>query len=205
MRMPPRECGADSRYTYMSLKDITNKIIEDAKIEAAGIVSAIREEAALAAKQKDEEIAAAVRSIGAENARQEAKIKEQAEFRARMIEKNAILKAKQELIDEVIAEVKRKLYALDGDDFVRLMAAALKASPRIEGAEVITSAGKKPLLAAAVKKAGASYGFSGRTLPPDREGFVLASETVEVDNTIDNIVASRRESLEPAIVKTLFG
>ncbi len=189
----------------MSLKDITTKIIEDARHESAGVVKEIREEMEREMGRKDEEMAEAAETVEKRGAQKADKIREQAEFRSRMIEKNAVLEARQELIGEVFDAVKKKLAALDDEAFTELMVSALKESPRLEGAEVITSAKRRRLMPDAIRRAGVDYALSEKTLPLERDGFILSSATAEVNNTIESIVDSKREELEPEIVKRLFG
>jgi len=189
----------------MSLQDITKKILSDAQKEAKKIMNENMKEINKITIQKDKEITAAVQALKEKGKEKATKLKEQAEFQARSIEKNAILEAKQELINQVYQAVKRKLAQLKDAEFINLMVGLLKNAPRLAEAEIITSVDKKDILARAVKKAGYSYKIAKKNLAAGQKGFILSSKTVEINNTIDNLVNSQRDELEVAVAKILFG
>ena len=189
----------------MSLQDITDKILADAKKEADQIESASKDALAKATQEKDKEATGALETIEAKGKESKAKLTEQAQFKARLLLKNATLNAKQELIWEVFEGAGRKLIALEDDKFVKLMAGLMKSSPKLPECEVITSSKRKDLIARAIKEAGLSYKVSDKTLSEHEDGFVLSSPKIEVSNTLVDLLDDKKEELEGEVAQVLFG
>ncbi len=188
----------------MSLQDITNKIISDAKKEAEEIITQNKKEMEKFTAQKNGEIEKAINSIKVIGEKKSAKLKEQAAFQVRMIKKNAMLKTRQDLINQVLVELKSKLANLNNADFKKLIINAFNNTPLIKDAEIITSVEKRDLITKAVKELKLPYQMSEEHLLKGQEGFIVSSELIEVNNIIDSIVNSKKEKLEEEIVEILF-
>jgi len=189
----------------MSIQDITNKILSDAKAEADKIIAENKSAIEKMTKEKDEKIVEAVKNVEEKGKAKEQKVKEQAEFQCRMLEKNATLKVKQELIDQVFETTKKDLAHLDDEKFVKLMTALFKKAAKLEDAEIIASTDKKDLITKAARESGRAEKISEKHLPKGQEGFVLSSKTIEVNNTVDSLVETRREELEAEVANILYG
>lgn len=188
----------------MALSDIIDKIKAEAAAEAARIEAAGRVDHDKTLGDKNKEIMDALAVLKKKQAERVAKTEEQAEFRARMLKKNATLKLKQELMDEVFRAVKRKLAVLGDDEFRRLLVKMLKGSPVLPGAEIVAPARRFALVKKAVKEADLDYRVSERRLPAGTDGFIISTQTVEINNTIDNYVDARRGEFEAGAAKIIF-
>lgn len=188
----------------MSLQDITDKILADARAEAQKIADANKADIASLTLEKGKELNEAIKEIEDKGKDSEDKLKEQAEFKIRMIKKNASLKIKQELIDESFNEAKKKLMHLDDTAYTKLLTSMFKNAQKLEDAEIIAGKEKKAQVAKAAKEAGLSYKVSDKHLADNQEGFILSSKTIEINNTIDSLVDAKREELEVEVANILF-
>ena len=188
----------------MSLQDITDKILADAKKEADQIEAASKDALAKTTAEKDKEASGVLETVEAKGKEGRTKLTEQAQFKARLLLKNASLQAKQELIWEVFEGAGRKLIALEDDKFVKLMAGLMKASPKLPDCEVVTSSKRKDLISKAIKEAGLDYKISSETLSEHEDGFVLSSPKIEVSNTLVDLLDDKKEELEGEVAKVLF-
>lgn len=188
----------------MSLTDITNKILSDAEKKVKNIEEDVQKELDNVLAEKNQAIVKVIQDIKVKGKEKALKLQEQTEFRERMIEKNASLAVKQELINEVFEMVKERLMKLNDEEFIDLMVKMLKGTDKVEDAEIITSADKKDLIKKALKKAELSYKISEKNLPKGQEGFILSSPTVEIDNTIENYINNSKKEFSVEIAKRLF-
>ena len=188
----------------MSLNDITNKILSDAKGEAAKIREAGQKDLETTLANKNEEIVAAVKTLKDKAAKGAERLKKQAEFKKRMTEKTEILKAKQGLISEAFVNAKEQLSDLNEPDFIKLMVKLLKDSPKLDKATIITNNKHKDSVAQALKEAGLDYALSDKSLPAGEKGFIVTSDDIEIDYTFNNLVNGLKSELEGEVVKVLF-
>lgn len=188
----------------MSLTDITNKILSDAKEKAEEITQESQKELDRVLAEKNQKIVQVIQDIKVHGKEKAIKIQEQTDFRERMVEKNADLSLKQELINQVFEDAKEKLMNLDDEQFVELMVKMLNASDKVENAEVITSKEKEDLIKKALKKGGLSYKISEKKLKKGQEGFILSSDIIEIDNTIDNYINNSKKEFSVEVAKRLF-
>jgi len=189
----------------MSLQDITDKILADAKKEVDQIEAASKDEVAKASQEKDKVITETLEAIDAKGKEKKTKLTEQAEFKARLLLKNATLKTKQDMIWEVFEKAGEKLIALEDDKFVKLMAGLIKKSPKLPDCEVVTNSKRKDLISKAIKEAGLDYKLSDKTLSEHEDGFILSSPKIEVSNTLVDLLDDKKEELEGEVAQVLFG
>lgn len=125
-----------------------------------------------------------------------------------------LLAEKQALIREAFEKALETVEQRPADEYLALMAEML-ASAAAEGAgEVLLSPRDRErmgesVVAAANRILGDGGRKAGLKLSPDtqrmRAGFTLRFEGVELNNSLDALVESRREELERKVVEILFG
>lgn len=188
----------------MSLKNIINKIYTDAAQEEEKINKEMNDELIKISQASDRDTKNIVKGIIRKGEARIVKLNEQSEFKQRMIKKNAVLEAKQGLMDQVFLKAEERLTQLNDKDYIGLMRKLFKEAPRVEQAEVITSKKRQALVAAAMRQEAGDYKISNKYLPDGQEGFIISSATIEVNNTIENLDNSKRGGLEPDVVTILF-
>jgi V/A-type H+-transporting ATPase subunit E len=167
----------------MSLKDIENKILSDAQAEADAIA---KENAGLIKakiEQKDRELKEEIERIKTAAKKQAARLKDQGAFRIRMIEKNAVLSAKQNAVDRVFDLAGKEIRELSAEEFTSFYTEALKAAPVLDDAEVICQKEKTKEIGSALKTAGLSYKIADKELAAGRQGLIISSPDIDVDLT----------------------
>lgn len=196
----------------MSLNDLTQKILNDARMEAEEIEKS-------ASLQAD----AIVSNANSELEKEREKLRKEAERLAnekyqnivtlsRIEARNKVLERKQELINEVFAKVREKMDDMDAATFKTFAVSLLSKFPPED--KVILMVGKKQKsiinkdfvqkLNQQVQKKGGSFVLSERESDFDN-GFRLVTGDVQIDLSFDSILKSVREDMEMDIIKTLFG
>ncbi|MCD4782675.1 MAG: V-type ATP synthase subunit E [Candidatus Eremiobacteraeota bacterium] len=197
----------------MSLVDLTEKIINDAKEEAVRIEKESTAEA--------EGIVAHARN-GLEKERE--KLRKEAErianekyqnivTLARINARNKVLETKQNLIDEVFILVKKKIGDMSPDNFKKYALRLISSFPPNE--ETMLVVGKKyrsvidddfvRQLNEKIKgKCRGRFVLDKKDSKFD-SGFYLVTGNVQIDLTFDSILKSIREDMELEIIKILFG
>ena len=123
----------------------------------------------------------------------------------RTIEKNTILKTKQDAVDRVFAEAKEILSKVGDDEFVRIFGSALKSAPALNGkVEAVFSRERKHLANKLFSAAGLKYSLSDDLLPEGQEGVVLRSENIEISLTADALLSEARGELLGELMEILF-
>ena len=149
----------------MALKDIIDKIMDDAKAEAAAIAEAGEQDYNATLERKNQEIVAALAELKARHLAQVRSSEEQAEFRARLLKKNTSLRSKQALLEEVFSAIKKRLLTLSDQDYLRLFIKMLKDAPQVAGAEIIVAAKRAAVAKKALAATGLSYRIANEYLP----------------------------------------
>lgn len=154
-------------------------------------------------KQADETLAAAKAKIDREN--------DQAltlwQRRLQGQQRQKLLQAKQDLLQQVFAEALTALYDLSTADFMRLLNAALSKIELTQAIEVQLGAKSRAQFDAAQFK----QNFSEKnqvTLQnhdiEDEGGFILHAGTVDYNYLFSNLIATQKKRLLPALAAQLF-
>jgi len=132
---------------------------------------------------------------------------------AELENRKGLLKAKQEIIDEVFEKAKKKLKALPDEQYRNLIADMLIKSTITGNEEVIISESDRqritPEFIKEINEKLKDMGKQGnlrisKTSEDMIGGFILKSEDVEINSTFDSLIKMEREELETEIAKILF-
>lgn len=182
-------------------QNIIDKILSDAKQEAAKIEQAAKAEAEkiiLAANEKADKEAAKAEEAGKDDA-QKASAKEISS--AQMKAKQMILASKQKCIEDTVKSAKEQLKSLEGAEYKVVIINMLTGTKDAEGSEVILSAKDKEAFGADLEKMG--YKISQETRPIE-SGFVLKKGDIEYNYSFESIISVEKEEIDQAAAKILF-
>ncbi len=193
------------------LEKITDQIQEEAKASAAGRLEAAQKEAdAILAEAKD-----ACAAMEAEAAQKNAAMKANYEGRvkssAEQQRRTALLRAKQEIIAEVIEEAYVTLKQKDVQSYFLTMEKILKTYALAEAGEIYFSAedlARMPgdfekKIAAAAKEKGGSLVLK-KEPKAIADGFVLAYGGVEENCTLKALFDAKKDELQDKVNAILF-
>jgi ATP synthase (E/31 kDa) subunit. len=182
-----------------NLDHLIDKIIEDARQEAEQIL-------AKAERKKEELIheqtvkAEMEKSKMIEKARREAQQeKERIVSDARLKARDDILKAKQEMMDQVFSLAKAQLHQLNEVKFQEFMRNVLNSLPREGTEELIVPKGRLE----SVRKWFPDWKVSDTDFVDS--GFMVKKGRILLNYTFDALVDYYREELEPVVAGILFG
>lgn len=120
---------------------------------------------------------------------------------AEMEAKKAILREKQDILEEIIAEAKKRLENLPDAEYAKVIGGMLERLDESQGKEVIVSAKDKARLADVVKEKG--YVLSDETRDID-SGFVVKNGDIEYNYSFDAIIMVQKEEMQITAAKILF-
>jgi len=179
-----------------------NRIIEGAQKEASEIIKNAKERA----QQIETEAKAKAQKLAAEEKR---KILSMAELE----ERKRFLEAKQALIDEAFSMAEKKLCGLDEKSYLELIRKMLLLSSVDGNEEVIIAENDRaritPDFLSTVNQALKQQGKAGNLRlssekRPIKGGFILKSETVEINCAFDYLLKAQRQELETEVARLLF-
>ena len=193
------------------LEKITSQILEEAKTSAAVKLEAAQKEADDILAKAKEECAA----MEAEAAEKNAVLKENYEGRikssAEQQRRTAILRAKQEMIAEVIEEAYVTLKQQDTESYFRTMENILKTYVLAEAGEIYFSEkdlarmpadfGKK--IEAAAKEKGGSLVLMKESKAIE-DGFILVYGGIEENCTLKALLDAKKDELQDKVNEILF-
>ncbi|WMI80310.1 V-type ATP synthase subunit E [Anaerotignum sp. MB30-C6] len=182
-------------------KIIIDKIIEKAEAEAKAIkdkanldVEAILKAAEEKAKRDSETLK--------KNAESEAeKVKAKAISGAQLQGKIAVLQEKQGILDDVIAQAKKRLETLPDVQYAVTVGAMLAKLDKKDGTEIIVSENDRERLAAVVAQNGFTLSNQSRELDG---GFVVKNGDIEYNYSFESIIAVEQEEIRQIAAKILF-
>jgi len=193
---------------------IKERIIQEAQEKKQQILSKAEKEAEEileSSRQKAEEI----RLKAIENAKKAAEDeKRKIISMAELEERKRFLGVKQQLIDQVFDEVKKRLENMEAQAYRKLLKQMLVKS-NINGDEelIIAEKDKSVINAEFLKEVNSELEKLGKkgNLKLSSEnrtmigGFILKSKDFEINNSFDSFIKIQREDLETQIAKILFG
>lgn len=193
----------------MALEDILKKIDADAKAAAEALVEEGRREA-------DAILAAARERAEAERERFEAMARQRAEEErnrivtlAKLSARREILSEKQQLIDRVFEDARKRLAAMPTDEYRRFIRSIIKESVETGTEEVVIGEGEKRIDQAFLDEVSREIGGGAKlTLSDERRriegGFILKRGKTETNCALETILRAARERHESEVAAILF-
>ena len=193
------------------IDNITNEILQEAKTKAAALTQGASKKAddlLAQAKQQGEEFAAkAAQKAEAEAAAHGERILSQMGLRKRQ----ASLKAKQDIISEVIDAAYEKLHSLGDADYFAMIMKLIGSNVQSGDGEILFSKKDKERLpkdfAQQVQKAaqlaGGSLSISEETADID-DGFILRYGGIDENCTLKALFAEKRDALSDKVASALW-
>ena len=108
---------------------------------------------------------------------------------------------KQDILEEIIAEAKKRLENLPDAEYAKVIGGMLERLDESQGKEIIVSAKDKARLADVVKEKG--YVLSDETRDID-SGFVVKNGDIEYNYSFDAIIMVQKEEMQITAAKILF-
>jgi len=181
-----------------NLENITNKILEDAKIEADRIMKDSAKVNQNIMDSKINEANEKKKKILEKAANEALMIKDRIVSNAELKVRDEKLKIKQEIIDKVFALSKERLKELTEDEYIKFLSNNLK-SISLKGTEILIVPEK---MKDKVKSIGSLPKVSENETVDS--GFILKDNDVAINFSFDSLVDYLREELETEIAQHLF-
>jgi V/A-type H+-transporting ATPase subunit E len=182
-------------------QNIIDKILSDAKAEAAKTEETARAEAekiiSAAQTKADKETQKAQEAGKDDAAKAAAKEISAAQMRA----KQMILSAKQKCIEETVKAAKEQLAGLEGAEYKVVVLSMLTAAKPEKGSEVVLSAKDKEAFGSDIEKLG--YTVSDETRPVEG-GFIIKKGDIEYNYSFESIISVEKEEIDQTAAKILF-
>jgi V/A-type H+-transporting ATPase subunit E len=192
----------------MSIKNITDKILSDAREKSAEILAASKTEAEALVNSK-------VKEASSQEAYLVSKAKEDAEAKKSRIIQNAELKvrneklaAKHQVIEKTFDYALESLKNLNGAEFISFLKNSVKGY-KITGEGVLrVNPGRHQLITIQVLSeltslTGASLNL-GHALEGNVDGFIVEQRGIQINCTFESLVNSLKEDLIFDVTKILF-
>lgn len=194
----------------MSLEKIRQKILEEAEGEAGRIIKEAEERAA-AVRQEAEKIAKARFEEEIENEKKTLALEEEriiSEYRATTSAE--VLRLKNQLIDEVFDRAIERILKLEDKKYLEIIAHYLSKNlcPGVDTL-IISQRDQQKIsrqwIETMLKKMQKNdLKIKIVTSPEIEGGFILRGEKAEIDCSLRQIIADKKEELTPAISRVLF-
>ncbi|MCQ2506072.1 MAG: V-type ATP synthase subunit E [Lachnospiraceae bacterium] len=187
------------------LEKILEQIKLEAKEESDKIIAAANEEAAVITSEGDKECAAIQASIDAKYASMKEVAKQRGDSTAALTERKLLLKAKQEIIDDVFVKAQKHLNSLDVADYFEFLAKLLNKYALKEKGEIILSAKDKKRITDDFKAEIEKHQLKvAKETGKFEGGFVLNYQDIEENCSFDAIFSAEKENLCDKIREMLF-
>lgn len=197
-----------------NLDRLKSVILQEARDRAAAIVAEARargervvQEARARGEKSVEEAVARAEQAAAENERR-------AEIGRSLSKRNATLKARGDMVDTLISEIPEGIRALGKERYLQIIRKMMLEAAPAGKVDVVVAARDKALISDAFLGAiAAELGKQGKTVSfrlsgydeSIKGGFLLKTETLEVDCSLDALVAMSEDELAPLVAEALFG
>lgn len=187
----------------MSLDDIIKSIQENTAKEIAKIKEQGQEKQAYIKADFEEKVDKRKKELLKEFQIEADRKVSQADFEAKSLINSKVLKAKQDMIEEVYKQALSQLSSLSDADVQKLLVKLIKSLPKLDKGEIIPASGSE----AAVKKAASTtkttYTVSNDTCK-GKGGFKFVSAGLEINNTFEAVINNLKEQTETEVANTLF-
>jgi V/A-type H+-transporting ATPase subunit E len=196
----------------MSVKEVVDKILADANGEA----ERIRSEAAEALKAQDDNLAEQLAAYEKETQMLAAKAAEDKKQRmlaaTRMDIRKDILTRKVALIEEVFAKARQQIKSLSDEDYEQLISSLMQKAVETGDEKVVIGTSERRINDRLIKNVNRQLGtgYKGnlhlsQTRANIDGGFILERGRMQVNVSIDVLLAQARVDLEMELSEELFG
>ncbi len=187
----------------MALSDLVAKILDEAKKEVVKIEADTADRIEAMEGENDQKIVDRNAETRKRTDEKKATMLKKIETLGLMQRRNSILQTKQDSIETVLNNIVESIVNLPDAEYQSIISILFEKSGKVEGAVFHPAKGKENQTISGMKKTkmaykqGASRDIKG--------GFVLISDTIEIDNSIESIVKSElRKNIELEVSKILF-
>ena len=193
------------------IDNIVNQILQEAAQKAEGLIAQGQEKAGEIAKQAQAE-ADKLKETSLQAARKRVKdLEERAKSQSALRRRQALLGAKQEIIDEIIDKAYKKLETQDDAEYFSMVAALAEKAARSGDGEICFNSEDLERIpadfAAKLDKIAAAKGGSlkiSKSPAKIRSGFILSYGGIEENCTLDAIFAEKKEALRDLVNSILW-
>lgn len=197
----------------MPLDKLVDRIISDARRGATGILDESRAKREEMLARADAEAETVYAHIVSRDRRVAVEKKNQRVTMAALEARKEVLTEKRAIIDEVFERAVRSVVELPDAEYIELMSGWLLSAGKAEGQLIMSPRDSERVAGKIIKAVNAEIerrGGEGRlTLSPVTRaiagGFILSSEGIEINNSLEALIHARREELEAPVVEILFG
>lgn len=188
----------------MSVNNIVNKILEDAKRVEEEAINKAEEKAKEIKEAKNKEVASLVETSKAKAELEGINKKERLIQNAHLQVRNNKLKAKQDIIENVFEKSLEKLSNLSDDEFVEFVKNSLN-NIKIEkdGVVILNSKRHKLITSRFVHKINSNLKLADAD-DTVLDGFIVRVDNVDYNFTFKAIVEGLKSELTSKVAKTLF-
>jgi V/A-type H+-transporting ATPase subunit E len=195
------------------IKNMAEKILQDGKERAASILEDANTQIREIEKQTEKILESRINQFEHNLKVDSEKMKLTYESNSELEKRNDLLKCKQEKIDQVFDMAIVSVQEMEPSSYIDMLVGKLLRSVVTGTEEVIFSPRDKAHVAdQIISTANLELGRLGHVnqlqLSNDtadiKGGFILKTDTYEMNHSIESLVNQARESLEPSIVKVLF-
>jgi V/A-type H+-transporting ATPase subunit E len=196
----------------MALEDILKKIEEDARAEGDALVSLGRAEAE-SIRQKARKEAEQLRAELMQKAKERAKSHaDRIQVLAGLDQRKEVLREKKKLVDDAFAKAKESIRKFPPNQYLAFLRPLILKEVETGNEEIIVSSEQRYLFTQEFLKSlndelgrekghfrlsGETGNFSG--------GFILRERNRETNLTLETLIESNRDVLEPQVARLLFG
>jgi V/A-type H+-transporting ATPase subunit E len=198
----------------MPLEKLIERILRDAEEKAEHIRSEAQMRRREVISEANREAEARYHRMVNEARRTWEEEKKQRVTMAALEARKSILEQKQELIQEVFDRTLGAMRDMPEDQYVDLIIRLLLVVVEDTGGELVMSSRDRERIGEEIiSKANTAFEQAGKrgriTLSSETRdisaGFVLQAEGVEINSSVEALISSKREELEPEVVRILFG
>jgi V/A-type H+-transporting ATPase subunit E len=193
------------------LDKIKDSIISDARKQADENIKAAESEAGDIKSKAVREAGQIKDEIEARSKRDVADYKERVDSSLDMTRRVRLLEAKQEMIDDVITEAKRKVTSLDTKEYFSLVLKLVEQNATAEEGEIIFSGKDLARLpegfSGKIEEAAASKGGKlsiSRTPGDIKSGFILSYNGIEENMSFEAMFEAKKDDLTDIVRTILF-
>ncbi|MHC5060761.1 MAG: V-type ATP synthase subunit E [Planctomycetota bacterium] len=196
----------------MDAEQVVEKILSEARAEADKLLAEARQKVSEAVTQQEKELAqysAQTEDIAAQAAEDK---KARMLAAANMKIKKEYLAAKISLFDEVFGKVRQRIKGLSDGEYEQLIIELMTNAVQSGDEEVVVAAGEERINQSMIKQVNRKLGPGYRgnlTLASDKAdidgGFIMRRGRVQVNVSVEVLVAQARDRLELELAEELFG
>lgn len=180
-----------------NLDNIIEEILKDAESEAEKIIEKAKKDSENLKEKTENDVARQVEKIMEKAKVDGEQAKERIISNSKLVARDKLLVAKQDVIDKVLENAKEKLKDIDHDLYLKYVENALKSLDVKEDSEILLTEKEKSL---------AKETLFGIKVADDTvlSGFSLRNGKILFNNEFSSIIDNLKEDLEQDIAKMLF-